>query len=734
MKNVIIFLLISFSFGAFAQTYTRADSTKIYALLDSADVANEMSQAMQYAKQALDLSQKTKMRRGEGWANLKIAYLLVENTENAYVKNYWETATRIGEQLKDNFMLAIAEIQQGKYMMYNNNLLEAEQFFQKALTTHFAKEQSKYTAILYNDLGNLSGKRGQREQEAAWYLKAMKLHEQLGDLHGWANSAGNLANTFFRIGNREDAVRYAKEALKIHGKNNNIAGLATVSGNLSTMYSNYNQLDSAVAYQQKAMKYAKINGQKKHLIQGYLNLSLLLERQQKYHEALAALQQSISMSQETNDLTGVASKSRQAAVLAGKMGNAVLMDNYFRAAYRLADSLGKKEVIRDIYASKSSYYEKNDDFKNAYENSVKYHILKDSLVNVQVKKNIAELQVKYESERKDFEIAKLNIEQRIKLLEIEKQKATIAGDKLQAKQKEDEIKLLTQQQKLRESDFLRQKELFEKQILLTKNKEQELQLTHQKLQLIQQDKDLKDRQLQQQKLLQSTGIGAILLVALLAWILFNRYQLRKQLQEKEALLAIRNNISKDLHDEIGSSLTNINILNELAKRSLANTPQAANYLSQSGENIQRISESLGDIVWNINPQYDDIENLLIRMKRYAADMLEGANIHYELSFPEDMDNLKLSMDKRRDFYLFYKEVINNLVKYAKAKHATVKLELQNNWLKLFIQDDGVGFDPQTVLRGNGLNNMQYRANLLKGSVQIASQPNHGTSVLLNFAL
>lgn len=734
MKNVLMIWLIGLAPGLWAQSYTKADSVKIYALLDSADTADEMEQGMQLARQALALSKKTNMRRGEGWANLKIAYLLVENTENADVKTYWTTGLQIANQLNDPFMVAIAETQQGKYWMYNNDLPVADRFFKQALTTYFEKEQSKYTAVLYNDLGVVCGKRGQRQQEADWYLKAMKLHEHLGDLHGWANSAGNLANTFYRLGKQDDAVKYAKEALRVHIKNNNVAGLATVSGNLSTMYANNNQLDSAIAYRQQAMKYAGINGQKKHLIQGYFNIALLLERQQKYAEALAAIEESIAISRQTNDLPGAASKSRLAADLAAKLGNTEQMNHFYGDAFHLADSLNKKEIIRDIYGSKARYYERNNDFKNAYLNVVNYHTLNDSLANVQLKSNIAELQVKYESERKDFEIAQLGTQQQIRQLEIEKQKAVIAGNQLLAKKKENEIKLLTQQQKLREAVFQQQKELFEKQILLTKNKEQELRLTTQKLQLVRQDHELKDRQLQRQRLLQSVGIGTVLMLALLSWFLFNRFQLRKQLQEKEALLAIRNNISKDLHDEIGSSLTNINILNELAKRSLTNTPLAADYLLQSGENIQRISESLGDIVWNINPQYDDIDNLLIRMKRYAADMLEGASIHYELQFPEEVGNFKLPMDKRRDFYLFYKEAINNLVKYAAAKHAMIKLQWKDHNLDLTIKDDGVGFSPQTVVRGNGLNNMQSRANLLHGSLQINSHPNQGTTIKLQITV
>lgn len=730
MKYLWLFWWLTFSLVLNAQRYTKADSLKIYGLLNAADAAEEVSQALLLAKQALSLSQQTAMLRGEGWANLKIAFLLVEHTPNTDVRQYWQIGTRIATQLNDPFMLALAELQQGKYWMYNNDLPVAEQFFQRALTTYFDKQPSNYTAVLYNDLGVLAGKQNQREQEANWYFKAMKLHEQLGDLHGWANSAGNLANAFYRLENKEEAIKYAKEALRVHAKNNNVLGLATVTGNLSTMYSAYNQLDSATVYRQKSVKYATINGQKKHLVQAYQNLALLLERQQKYPEALEAIEQSIALSRATNDLASAAAKSRIAAEICAKMQHNDQMVRYYREAERLADSLQRKDILRDVYLSQSSYFAKVNDFKNAYLHSAQYHALKDSLEGIQLKKNISDLQVKYESERKDFEIAKLNTEKLIRQLEIEKQKAIIVGDKLEAQRKEDKIQLLTQQQKLRDAIFSRQKELFEKQLLITKNKEQELQLARQRLELSQKDKELKERQLQRQQMIQVVGAGLVLLSMLLAWILFNRYQLRKKLQEKEALLAVRNTISKDLHDEIGSSLTNVNILNELTKRTLSVPTQAQEYLQQAGESIQQISESLGDIVWNINPQYDDIQNLLVRMRRYAADMLDGASILYQLEFPEDVSHFKLPMDKRRDFYLVYKEAINNLVKYSKATKAQIKLAVIGNVLHLRIEDNGIGFEMNTIRKGNGLNNMQHRADLLKSKFMISSQPHRGTSIEL----
>lgn len=195
--------------------------------------------------------------------------------------------------------------------------------------------------------------------------------------------------------------------------------------------------------------------------------------------------------------------------------------------------------------------------------------------------------------------------------------------------------------------------------------------------------------------------------------------------------AIRNNISRDLHDDIGSSLSNINILTELARRNTGNPVKSNEYLSKAGEDIQRISESLGDIVWNINPKYDELENLFIRMKRYAADMMDGKNIDCQFSFPEKISNIKLEMEKRRDLYLIFKEAVNNLAKYSKATKATIKFSVDNNHIKLLVQDNGVGFDKETLLVGNGMQNMQQRAALLRGKLEINSQINKGTMLQLD---
>ncbi len=191
---------------------------------------------------------------------------------------------------------------------------------------------------------------------------------------------------------------------------------------------------------------------------------------------------------------------------------------------------------------------------------------------------------------------------------------------------------------------------------------------------------------------------------------------------------MRNNISRDLHDDIGASLSNINILNELAKRNAGNPEKSKEYLVKSEEDIQRISESLSDIVWNINPRYDDLQNLFIRMKRYAADMMDGKNINYEMEFPEHADKIMLTMEKRRNLYLIFKEAVNNLVKYSKATQTTIIIKADRKKIFLSIKDNGVGFDSNKAQYGNGLNNMKQRAVACEATLEIMSKPGKGTQV------
>jgi signal transduction histidine kinase len=211
-------------------------------------------------------------------------------------------------------------------------------------------------------------------------------------------------------------------------------------------------------------------------------------------------------------------------------------------------------------------------------------------------------------------------------------------------------------------------------------------------------------------------------------------EIEKNKEKEKRLQLIRDEIARDLHDDIGASLSNINILTELARRNATNPDKAGEYLSKAAEDIQDISESLSDIVWNINPKYDNPDHLFVRMRRYAADMMDGKSIEYELQFPENATGIVIDMDKRRDFYLIFKEAVNNMIKYSGAANARVKLEFVNKLLQLTVQDNGKGFDVQQAINGNGLTNMRKRAVEIGAEFSINSVPGKGTHIKLTLPI
>ncbi len=230
-----------------------------------------------------------------------------------------------------------------------------------------------------------------------------------------------------------------------------------------------------------------------------------------------------------------------------------------------------------------------------------------------------------------------------------------------------------------------------------------------------------------------------LLIMMISGMLFALYRYR--IRQLTKLQSMRNNISHNLHDDIGASLTNILILNEMTKKNIDDKVKATTHLSRAGEDIRRISESLSDIVWNISPRYDDLNNLFIRMKRYAAEMLEGKNIEAAISFPEKEMKYSMPMDQRRDFYLLFKEVINNMAKHSGASMAEVSIEINNKILSLTVEDNGKGFDIAKAKnarlpngQGNGLNSIKQRADKWNASLDINSEPGKGTVISLKMKI
>jgi two-component system, NarL family, sensor histidine kinase UhpB len=225
------------------------------------------------------------------------------------------------------------------------------------------------------------------------------------------------------------------------------------------------------------------------------------------------------------------------------------------------------------------------------------------------------------------------------------------------------------------------------------------------------------------------------LLAVMAAGLFNRYQLKKRLQQQAALLEMRNDIARDLHDELGSTLTSIHILSQVSRNSLdKDQTRAMSLLEKITDQSRQMQQSMSDIVWAIKSDNDKIENMMVRMREYLAQTLEAKDIDIRFEADEDLLGYSFSMQQRKDLLLIFKEAVNNAAKYAGCTRLEVSFRRCGERVVLEVADDGVGFDMGERRSGNGLHNMRSRSAGLDGECRVDSAPGKGTRVVVEMPM
>jgi two-component sensor histidine kinase len=226
----------------------------------------------------------------------------------------------------------------------------------------------------------------------------------------------------------------------------------------------------------------------------------------------------------------------------------------------------------------------------------------------------------------------------------------------------------------------------------------------------------------------------LLSVAGLILYIFFLYRFRQKLRTQ----LVRDNIARDLHDDMGSYLSSISILSQNVENLRLKDPEKARAsLQKIGEIARQVMDTMGDIVWSINPMQDSMEQIVGRMKDFGNELFFSQEVEVVFLVSDSIKKTNLSLENRRDFFLIYKEALTNIQKYANA--TTVRVELMNNrnQITMLIKDNGKGFEVENLPKnrvsgGNGLKNMKARAEKLGGKLEIISKIEEGTSVKVVF--
>lgn len=228
----------------------------------------------------------------------------------------------------------------------------------------------------------------------------------------------------------------------------------------------------------------------------------------------------------------------------------------------------------------------------------------------------------------------------------------------------------------------------------------------------------------------------VLVGMITGWAVYalHRYRARRLVE----LERVRTRIAADLHDHIGTGLSQMALLSEVVKQQIG-TPseKVEQLLSDIAKTGRELVEAMSDIVWAIDPRRDDLGNLIARVRQLAGDLFDAQGIRWELQTSEESEGIKLSPDQRRHLYLIFKEAITNIARHADCHSVWLSLTVTDHRLAVEIRDDGRGFvvptssEPRSPERqGNGLTNMHARAAELGGQLTIESSPEHGTRLTL----
>lgn len=224
-----------------------------------------------------------------------------------------------------------------------------------------------------------------------------------------------------------------------------------------------------------------------------------------------------------------------------------------------------------------------------------------------------------------------------------------------------------------------------------------------------------------------SGWFAALLLLLLGAIAYAYYIMRRRQQGR--LEQIRERIATDLHDDMGSTLSSIRIFSDVVKNQIGDTrPQAVSMLEKISGNASQLSENMQDIIWTIKRDHDRLEDLVARMREFGLKLCDAKDIAFKVHVSDSFRTSKLNLEERRNLYLIFKEALNNSVKYSGCSEISLFITQQGKRLKMVIQDNGKGFSEAVIRKGNGLGNMNKRAQEINGHARIDSAEGKGTRI------
>jgi signal transduction histidine kinase len=583
--------------------------------------------AFVYGNLALKLSKETKNEAGEAQAHndIGILYYGLANYNQAMVE--YNQSLKIRKKLKDTLGLASLFNKIGLCYQNTFQLDSAIVYNTRALEIYEQKNNLKYASALKGNIANIYRGLKQYDKALKIHLEIVETAKQINDYPLLTRSYNNIANAYLHLQDTLNSVKYFKQGIEVAKTN-------SLDNELGALYNNYGSLLSST-------------GQIEDAIENTLK-SLVLRR-------------------KINDIQGIASSSLNLGDLYLKIGAYKIAKTYLDEGLKLAELSHANELRVNGYNNMSYYfaYNRNIDSVKFYQN--KYKQIEDSIFNNRITKEIAEVQEKYNANKRENQILLQRAEIAEKERDISQKNSFILGLVGLAAALSLLGFLVYNQQKLKHNQLKKESELKEALVKIeTQNK-------------------LQDQRLR---------------------------------------------ISRDLHDNIGAQLTFIISSLDNLKYGFKLPENLSDKLKYISEFTSSTIYELRDTIWAMNKNEISFEDLQARISNFiekANKSSDAVTFNFNVEQKLKRDKMFTSV-QGMNIYRIIQEAINNALKYANATQIEVDFTTKKSIYELTIKDNGTGFDQNKVEFGNGLNNMKKRTHELDAQLEVKSVINKGTTI------
>ncbi len=586
---------------------------------------------------------------------------------------------------------------------WGHNHEKSIEYANQSLTLSEQIGYNKGIGMAYSSIGYNEGRIGNYLSALEFHKKAFTVFKEINYQKGIARSYINIGSIYRELDNYPEALNNSFAALNIFEEIGDKKGISDCYNTIGVIHHDHGNYPEALKYYNAGLNIHKEIGDKRGVANCYNNIGIIHRDQRNYPEALKNSFASLKIKEEIGDKKGIGNTYNN-------IGNIyILQGNYPEGLKYLFTSLTIREEIKD-------------------KNGISWGFR--DIGAVKLKMHMAH-------EAKDWLHKALQLGKEIESISLMQNTyeglaaADSALGNFKGAYENHKLFILYR-------DSIENTENTEKIVALQMN--YDFGKKQDSLNVLQAKKDVAaQKELNNQILVRNGFISGTILFVLLAVaaILFFIDSMKRK--RKKQMEEVRARISRDLHDDMGSTLQSISVMSEIVRmKSTSNNRQEATpFIEKIGSASREMIDKMNDIVWAVSPQNDNFENIILHMRAFGGELLAGKDIALHFKADSGLINIILSMEMRKSFFLVYKEALNNAYKYSSAKNVNVEISKTNHTLKLLVEDDGVGFnmnEDRLKTGGNGLKNMNTRTDELNGNISITSEIGKGTKVSLTVNL